>query len=76
MNPDWTPTSEKLRLFAQHVRKQHGNSQGVQELSKVLGIHRNTVTNWVTGKSEPRIKMWILIEQEATRLGFSPTTVQ
>ena len=76
MNPDWTPTSEKLRLFAQHVRKQHGNSQGVQELSKVLGIPRNTVTNWVTGKSEPRIKMWILIEQEATRLGFSPTTVQ
>ena len=76
MNKDWTPTSEKLRLFAQDVRKQHGNSQGVQELSKVLGIHRNTVTNWVTGKSEPRIKMWILIEQEATRLGFSPTTVQ
>ena len=76
MNKDWTPTSEKLRLFAQHVRKQHGNSQGVQELSKVLGIHRNTVTNWVPGKSEPRIKMWILIEQEARRLGFSPTTVQ
>ncbi len=73
---EWTPTSEKLRLFAQHVRKQHGNSQGIQELSKVLGIHRNTVTNWVTGKSEPRIKMWIVIEQEARRLGFNPTNVR
>ena len=73
---EWTPTSEKLRLFAQHVRKQHGNSQGIQELSKVMGIHRNTVTNWVTGKSEPRIKMWIVIEQEARRLGFNPTNVR
>lgn len=76
MKREWKPTSETLRQLANHVRLDHGNSQGVQELSKILGIHRNTVTNWVTGRSEPRDKMWERINSAARQLGFRPGSMR
>lgn len=53
---------------------------GVQEMADYLGVSRNTVTNWTSGRVDipkPELRLWSLrvgVPYEWLKDGLSPTT--
>jgi len=63
VQPSWSArhTGQLLSLLAPGVP--------VSELSRSVGVDRGTVTRWLTGRTEPRLPVWLrLVDEVAHRL--------
>jgi len=76
MKKRWTPKT--IRALARKLRDpdSHPNSLGKLELGIAVGVHRNTLSNWMNGRHSPAPAQAELLDSVAKTHSFDPTKVR